>query len=610
MRRLWIAGLLLALLGAGCQPSRETAASGKRGPDDPVLAELSRRAANAEDLDWLAVSSGEHPWLQGRPTRSSVIERKHQALADGDAADAARMSAILAGEAQLRAARVLERWIGRLDPETGLLPRGVAEQDHAWVYADTAADLFPHLLIAAALLRPSAYEPLAHVIAAERSAAPPPKLPADIDLTTDQPIPKDVDDEIYGAVEYAKDGLLPLTERLGPGPWLDRLRELADVVDRLAPVETRFGRIPDTGTEVNGQALQVLARLYWATGEERYRAAAERIADAYLEQALPHTGWIPVRNWDFAHERETTDYVQLRDHGNEIVAGLVEFHLIETVRAEPDVAVHRQALRTMLDRLLEVGRAPDGLWRSAIDLDDGEPLKSNLSDNWGYLYAAYLTQALIEERWPAGDPAVAQRYRAAAQRGLEAAAQRERYPWQGTEQDGYADTIESALYLLQALDAPAAARWVDRQASVLFGTQDASGRVEDGYLDGNFIRTALLYAAWQTRGLRLAPWEPAVMLGAAPDGGCLVAVLASSRDWQGTLVFDAPRHQQTLHLPVDYPRLNAWPEWFAVAPGRAYQLVDSAGLASGRYDGATLTAGLPLALSAGQERQLRVCPQS
>ena len=98
------------------------------------------------------------------------------------------------------------------------------------------------------------------------------------------------------------------------------------------------------------------------------------------------------------------------------MAGLVEYHLIETERGEPAAQQHRVQIRMMLDHLLAFGRTPEGLWRSAVDLDTGKPLEDTLSDNWGYLYSVYLAQAIIEERWPAaGDPKAAEQCRSAAQ---------------------------------------------------------------------------------------------------------------------------------------------------------------------------------------------------
>jgi hypothetical protein len=407
-------------------------------------------------------------------------------------------------------------------------------------------------------------------------------------------------------VEFAKDGLLPLLERLGGEPWIGRTQELARAVDGAAPVKTRFGQIPSEKSEVNGQALQVLSRLYWATGDDRYRTSAERIARAYLELALPDTDWLPTRSWDFKRDRSSTPVLQLRDHGNEVVAGLVEYHLIETVRGDPGAAEHRIHVRAMLDRLLDVGRTPEGLWKSEIDLKTGKSRSYALSDNWGYLYAAYLTQAIIEETWPGGDLMVAERYRAAARAGLEAAARLDLYPWQGAEQDGYADTIESALYVHSRLPAPTAASWIDRQAGTLFGAQADDGRVEGGYLDGNFVRTALLYSAWQSRGVRIEPWEPGTMLGAVPDGECLLVALATGQAWQGRVVFDTPRHRLQLGLPVDYPRLNAWPEWWISEPGQRYAVSLSDGTNS-RFTGEELAAGLPLSLAPGTASQFRIC---
>ena len=607
--------ILLALLLAfaaitGCVPGWPGGSTGPPPPaEDSDRAELRRRAAQADDIAWLADVAPSHPWLRPVRRRSELIRDKYERLAAGDPVGAARASGVLAAEAQVRAIRVLERWAGRIDERTGLLPKGVAASDHHWDYADAGADLYPHLLIAATLYRPDLAPPLRNVIAFERALTSQFGLPPTIDLDDGQPEDDDLEDRMYGGVEYGKDALLPITERLGSGPWLDRLGELARAVDALAPIESRYGRLPSQDGEVNGQVLQILSRLYWSTGDDTYLDLAERIARAYLEQALPSTGGVPTRTWDFARGKSNTDVVQLRDHGNEMVAGLVEFHLIETIRGGPRVALHRTQIRTMLNRLLEIGRTEDGLWKSAIDLQSGKRLKDTLSDNWGYLYAAYLTQAMVEERLPGGDLEIARRYRAAAAQGMAAAAQLELYPWQGNEQDGYADTIESALYLLNGTPSPEAGQWTDRQAGTLFGAQGRDGRVEDRYLDGNFIRTALLYAAWQTRGLRVEPWAPGVMLGASPDGDCLQIALAADQPWHGILIFDAPRHRLHLGLPFNYPRLNAWPEWFTVDARTAYRVDDPAGTVSGVHGGTDLSRGLSLSLTVAGERQLRVCPE-
>jgi hypothetical protein len=97
------------------------------------------------------------------------------------------------------------------------------------------------------------------------------------------------------------------------------------------------------------------------------------------------------------------------------------------------------------------------------------------------------------------------------------------------------------------------------------------------------------------------------MLGAVPDGACLSVAISTGRDWQGRVIFDAPRHRLHLGLPLDYPRLNAWPEWFATEPGRLFRIDDSDGDATGVRDGASLSEGVDVRLEAGAERRLRVC---
>jgi len=173
--------------------------------------------------------------------------------------------------------------------------------------------------------------------------------------------------------------------------------------------------------------------------------------------------------------------------------------------------------------------------------------------------------------------------------------------------DGYADTLESALYLLRYLRNPDAAQWVDEQMAVLYGYQRETGAVTDENIDGNYIRTVMLYARWLTQGTRIEPWNPAVALGAEQDGACLQIHLHASAPWTGRLLFDTPRHRQTFGLDTDYPRLNQWQEWWVVESGRPYAVTLPDG-SNASVDGATLAAGLPLTVEPDREYRLRVCP--
>ncbi len=60
--------------------------------------------------------------------------------------------------------------------------------------------------------------------------------------------------------------------------------------------------------------------------------------------------------------------------------------------------------------------------------------------------------------------------------------------------DGYADAIESAIYLVSREPVPEAFDWIDSEMDVMLRMQRADGHIEDWYGEGNFNRTALLYA--------------------------------------------------------------------------------------------------------------------
>jgi hypothetical protein len=59
------------------------------------------------------------------------------------------------------------------------------------------------------------------------------------------------------------------------------------------------------------------------------------------------------------------------------------------------------------------------------------------------------------------------------------------------------------------------------------------------------------------------------------------------------------RHKTILNLPVDYPRINQFPEWFTLNPNLKYRIISSDKNLSGIYSGEKLLNGLTLKLSAG-----------
>ena len=576
---------------------------------DPSNNSLRQQAQATSDLAWVDPSGATVRPDGGSFNRADILRARSGHAWAGEHAAVARLNALMATEGFRRSRTVLDRWIPRFDAASGLLPSDVLPEGHRWAYGDTGSDLYPHLAIAAHLLAPEYDGLFTRLLEAERKLGP--DVPDDVTVPGGQPIGLNLNDRIFGTAEYAKDGLLPMVDRLGPDPWLGRLVEIADKILAASAVPTReHGMMPADSTEVNGDMLQVLARTYFATGDRTYLDAATRIGRTYLREVFPTTTFLPPNRWDFvAKEPLDRRRFRLSDHGNEILSGLLEWHLAATVAGLPEADVDRLAIRRMLDRLADKGRSPDGLWMRVIEIPSGRVDQDGFSDNWGYVSQAFLIQSLVERIVSDGDREAADRYREVAVRSLAALPRYRFYNWQSGEMDGYADAIESALYILHEVNNPEAERWIDDQIGTLYGFQQPDGAVVERDLDGNFIRSSLLNAYRLTGGARLDPWTPDLLLGGSRDGDCLVLWANTNQDWQGRLIFDRPRHRDFNHMPYDYPRLNKWLEWFTADAGLTYRVTDSQGVAE-IYGGQALVDGLPITLTTGQERVLRACPTS
>lgn len=517
--------------------------------------------------------------------RRHVVAALHKALARHDLEQAAFLNSILAQEAFQRAYRTLKAWEKVRDSETGLVPRAVHPKMAYWNAKDTAADLFPYLLLASHYLDKKNKHLWLKTLSKEREICG--KMPCTIRLRPTRVEEQDSSALIFGASEYAKDGLLALAERIGRGSWFDRLEEVMQALISSAQVQTKAGKICSSSSEVNGEMLQVLSRLYWATQKDEYLQMAELIAEAYLFEIIPNNGYLPVNVWNFAKGDPESSHFRLRDHGSEIISGLTELYLLEKALGRPQAARYRKPLKKFLDVILGVGRTEDGLWHNSIDTRTQLVIDKGVVDTWGYILNAYHAFDMAEGT---------QSYASEIERTMRAAASRKSFPWEGQGQDGYADTIESMLYMLRWFDIPECHRWVDDEIELLFSKQFPSGFIEKWYLDGNFIRTSLLYATYKTQGLIPDPWREDVSLGAVYDNNTkeLYICLTANSPWKGVLRFDLPRHRDILNLPFDYPRVNATPEWFVVEPQEIYVIIDLNTSAKAIHSGKSLAAGLSL----------------
>lgn len=143
--------------------------------------------------------------------------------------------------------------------------------------------------------------------------------------------------------------------------------------------------------------------------------------------------------------------------------------------------------------------------------------------------------------------------------------------------------------------------WIDSEIQVLLGMQKNSGIIEGCHGNGNFARTALMYGLWKTQGAHLDPWQPTVKIGAISAKEKIYFVITAEDDWEGPLMFDQKRHKTILNLPVDYSRINQFPEWFKLEYDAMYSIESNQKQLNGRYEGKDLKLGIKISLSAKEQ---------
>lgn len=552
--------------------------------------------------------------------RRVTLERREHARARGDLEAAAVINADLAQEALLRARAVQQAWMAKRHPGTKLFGR-TAQQPH-WEAQHTGADLFGFLYQAAVALDPASLPALRETLDAEARLAPPGELCLDVDYRTGRPLGRDHAARVFGSSEYVKDGLLSVYERHGAdpaaAPAVARMFAVLDAVVARSSHPSSFGPVPGTGSEENGNVLQACSRLSFSAGGARadaYAAMAARIADAVVQDVLPANHGLPATHFDYSARRVINGDVHLRDHGNEIIAGLSEAYALAVARRGDDPAWAARAdrwaepLASMYEKILAHGRNADGLLVSRLDPATLEPSSARANDNWGYLLNGALLYAQAARLHGRVAPARLAALEAAADEVIAAVVRQYGLNWQRDQMDGYADTLESAMYVAahRPTQRKALMAWVDDQIGLMYSRQRDDGLVGDTYLDGNFIRTAMMYADQKRGGWRVDPWRPDVRVGWARDGssGRAAVVVSSAQPYAGTLRRDPPRHRTVMRLPWDWPRLNSWPEW-SPAPG-ALRAVASEGLAATPTE-AGLAVGVPLDLPANGFASISFAP--
>jgi len=458
-----------------------------------------------------------------------------------------------------RCRKFVDGWLQHADPQTGLIPRNLKDGADIWNAKDAGADNYPFMVLTAALTDSALFQSVMKKILAseELLTSRVGRLPDTYQFSKGGFASDSImlDNIIFGASEYIKDGLMPLTEWLGKSPWSDRMIGMLDDIWANAQLETPYGRIPSLNVEVNGELLQVMARLYWMTGDQKYLDWSKRLANYYL----------------LGSNHPTRDFqsLRLRDHGCEIVSGLCEFYIMLHYAVKDEKHIYQPQIHEMLDRILEVGRNSDGLFYDAIDPQTGQVLIDRVADNFGYnlngFYSVYQIDSIHS-------------YREAALKALSALdANYRTYAWEGTSADGYADAIEGALNLYNREPVASVTDWMDSEIQVMWSKQQDDGIIEGWHGDGNFARTTIMYCLWKTKGITLHPWRSDLQLGAVMQNDTIWVTVEADSSWHGHMVMDRSRHREAMHLPHDWPRINQFPEWFTVpdAPNHDYKLLEN-----------------------------------
>jgi hypothetical protein len=496
----------------------------------------------------------------------------------------AQDNAVAASEAFERSNRFTRAWLAHADPVTGLTPRRLARESRdVWNAKDAAADCYPFMVVASAITDRELFDGkmLDMLRTEEKLTSRVGAMPDTYSFSKRGFDSEEVDLKsiIFGGSEYVKDGLMPVTEWLGNSPWSERMIAIVDDIFKYAPFKTQFGNIPSNNQEVNGELLQVLSRVYWMTGDKKYLDYAMRLGDYYL-----------LGN---KHPTRDEKRLRLRDHGCEIVSGLAELYTTVHFANPAKKESYRAPLYELLDCILEIGCNEHGMMYNTIDLKTRKPVGKGISDNWGYNYNAFYTVYQIDKDGPWGKKV--EGYAKATRKALLSLNEHYlNYSWEGNRSaDGFADSIECGLYLYRHEPLPSLGKWLDSEMKILLAKQRPDGVIEGWYGDGNFARTATMYGLLKTRGTTPRPWRHDLRLGAEQLEDTLYISLSADWPWDGKVLIDRPRHKDYLHMPVDYPRINQFPEWFTAESDKQYS-VDIEGQEQRVMQGKELIEGLEI----------------
>ena len=466
-----------------------------------------------------------------------------------------------------RTRRMVHAWLAYADERTLLLPdvlpghqRG-PKGERIYRPHNSGADNYPYLVATAWFTDRALYDNrLRHMLRNEvRYTTAPDGIPSDLDLASGTLGPP----SLFGAAEYAKDGLIAITELLGRTPWFYRMSDMTAALMSRAPVASDFGPLPDAGAETERRRATdpraprpddrrpPLPRV----GRADRRRVRARGPPPQPRPARLHVGLRAATRGPTACACATTgtrwSWASPSSRRSRPSAAA----------SAPSPTARRSA--AMLDRILASAN-PDGLLYDEIRPSDLAPLSTRLSDNWGYVYGAVYTHYMVTGE---------ERYREAVRRVLAEPDALPR-PRLGGREPGRLRRRDRERHLPREPRAGARGARLDRDRDRAPHRLPAAGRHHRA-----LVRRRQLGA----HAAALRDDEDAGRLPRRLEGGrrgsarCARGSGSTSRSTlppagRGRLRFDHARHRRDMNFTRNWVRLNEWPEWYTVDENTLYRL--------------------------------------
>lgn len=428
-------------------------------------------------------------------------------------------------------------------------------QYHLYVPEQSGADFFPFLYLSTSIFDNSSFQLVSWWLTKHENLVDDEGLPLVIDIYTNKPILRDLNSNIFGASELVKDGFIPLIEFYGPKHISINLSEkMLTSIFSTCSDSPNFGCIPSLNSEVNGELLISLSRMYMFTKDKKYLNMGLPIYIKYISNVLPSNNYLPCQYLERNFSSCSSNEFSTGDHSNEIVVGLLEFNNALKVDGH-NTNNSDFVLIKMLTHLSDFALDDKGFW-----IRKGKSgKKTPYIDTWGYLHNAYF---LANRNNLTNIDFI--------NLSLSNLDNISIYSF-AYNLDGVADSIESAIYLQKVSNEDTNFFFITNNLFYLLNGQKKNGMYMKNYKDGNVARTLLLAYFYYTKGTYVVPWNSNISLGSTQINDTLYLYLESNNLWSGTIHFDTPRSKEWTGENY-YPRINSWPEWFTINKDEKYNV--------------------------------------